>query len=143
MADPFPQIVVSSTDLELPVDQLGGYGRFADFEPIARSAKAELRSCWDPVTGRRVAIKTLRDEFARDKTERRRFLREARITAQLQHPNTVPVYEIGRYDGDCLYFTMKCIAGEDLFKVLQRLSWRDQITRQVLPGTLLESLVLP
>ncbi len=138
MADRFPQIVVSSTDLDLPTDQSGGYSRFVDFEPIARGAKAELRSCWDPVSGRRVAVKTLRDEFAQDKIERRRFLREARITAQLQHPNTVPIYEIGRYDGDCLYFTMKCIAGEDLFKILQRLSWKDQVTEAAYP---LERLV--
>jgi serine/threonine protein kinase len=129
----FPQIVLRSTDLDFPDDLPTGHGRYTEFEPIARGAKAELRSCWDPVMCRRVAMKTLRSEFARDATDRRRFLREARITAQLQHPATVPVYEIGRYDGDCLYFTMKCIAGEDLFKVLQRLSWKDRVTEKTFP----------
>jgi serine/threonine protein kinase len=65
-----------------------------------------------------------------------------RITAQLQHPNTVPVYEIGRYDGDCLYFTMKCIAGEDLFKVLQRLSWKDRVTEESFPPERLVEVVI-
>ncbi len=140
--DTFSQIMLRSTDLDFPDDLPTGYGKYSEFEPIARGAKAELRSCWDPVMGRRIAIKTLRAECARDTTERRRFLREARITAQLQHPNTVPVYEIGRYDGDCLYFTMKCIAGEDLFKVLQRLSWKDRVTEESFPRERLVEVVI-
>jgi len=140
--DRFPQIVLGSTDLDLPTELSLGFDRYSEFEPIARGAKAELRSCWDPMMGRRVAMKTLLQDFARDVTEQRRFLREARVTAQLQHPNTVPVYEIGRYDGDCLYFTMKCIAGEDLFKVLQRLSWKDTTTREAFPRErLVESVI--
>jgi serine/threonine protein kinase len=140
--DRFPQIVLGSTDLDLPAELPLGFDRYSEFEPIARGAKAELRSCWDPMMGRRVAMKTLLDGCARDVTEQRRFLREARVTAQLQHPNTVPVYEIGRYDGDCLYFTMKCIAGEDLFKVLQRLSWKDTTTREAFPRErLVESVI--
>jgi serine/threonine-protein kinase len=140
--DRLPQIVLGSTDLDLPAELSLGFDRYSEFGPIARGAKAELRSCWDPMMGRRVAMKTLLQEFARDDNERRRFLREARVTAQLQHPNTVPVYEIGRYDGDCLYFTMKCIAGEDLFKVLQRLSWKDTTTEAAFPRERLVEAVI-
>ncbi|GIS63303.1 MAG: hypothetical protein CM1200mP2_55280 [Planctomycetaceae bacterium] len=83
--------------------------------------------------GRRVAMKTLLPDCADDPDERRRFLREARVTAQLQHPNPVPVYEMGRHEDGWLFFTMKCIAGEDLFKVLQRLSWSDNVTVEQFP----------
>ena len=48
-------------------------------------------------------------------------LREARLTAQLQHPNTVPVYEIGKDDEENIYFAMKKIEGENLFNILFRI----------------------
>ena len=132
-SDPFPRIVLASTDPDLPEDLPVGAAKYRDFQPIARGAKAELRACWDTLMGRRVAMKTLLPDCADDPDERRRFLREARVTAQLQHPNTVPVYEIGRHEDGWLFFTMKCIAGEDLFKVLQRLSWSDNVTVEQFP----------
>ncbi len=136
------RIALDATDVDLPDEMVTGFERFTDFVSIARGAKGELRSCWDPITGRRVAVKTLRDECAHDSTERRRFLREARVTSQLQHPHTVPVYEIGRQPSGALYFTMKCIAGEDLFKVLQRLSWSDRVTEEAYPVERLIEVVI-
>ena len=140
--DPYPRIVLASTDPDLPAQLPVGVDKYIDFEPMARGIKTELRSCWDCVMGRKVAMKTLRPEFADDAGERRRFLREARVTAQLQPPNTVPVYEIGRDADNSLYFTMKCIAGEDLFKIMQRLSWDDLVTTEHFPrDRLLEILI--
>jgi serine/threonine protein kinase len=43
-----------------------------------------------------------------------RFLREARITGQLEHPNIVPVYEIGQYGDGSFYYTMRFIRGRTL-----------------------------
>lgn len=126
----YPQIILSGTDPDLPGDPLHGYAKYSDFQEIARGMKAVLHSCWDSVMGRTIAIKTLLPEYATDAYERRRFLREARVTAQLQHPNTVPVYEIGKDDDGGLYFTMKRLAGENFFKILQRLSWGDAVTER-------------
>lgn len=123
-------IILSGTDPDLPEEQLYGYAKYSDFKEIARGMKAVLFSCWDSVMGRTIAIKTLLPEFAQDVYERRRFLREARVTAQLQHPNTVPVYEIGKDEDGGLYFTMKRLTGENFFKVLQRLSWGDAVTER-------------
>jgi serine/threonine protein kinase len=75
-----------------------------------------------------VCLKTLHPKYADDKTERRRFLREARVTAQLQHPNTVPVYEIGENNDGVLYFAMKRVAGEDLFQIIKRMAQGDDET---------------
>ena len=50
-----------------------------------------------------------------------RFLEEARIAAQLEHPNVVPVHEAGDIDG-LLYITMRYVAGEDLRARLRRRS---------------------
>ena len=53
-------------------------------------------SCKDLHLSRVVCYKTLRPELVNDAIEQRRLLREARVSALLQHPNTVPTYEVGR-----------------------------------------------
>ncbi len=60
----------------------------------------------------------MRSEFKKDPIENKRFLREARVSGLLQHPNTVPTYEIGRNNRGHLYFTMKLIHGYTFREVL-------------------------
>ena len=48
-----------------------------------------------------------------------RFLREARVTGQLEHPSIVPVYEIGRRADGTLYYTMKLVRGRTLAAALR------------------------
>ncbi len=43
-----------------------------------------------------------------------RFLREARVTGQLEHPNIVPVHELGQHDDGSLYYAMRLVRGETL-----------------------------
>ena len=129
-SDGYPQITLSFTDQDLPAVVPTGFRKYSDFREMARGGSAVLWSCWDNVMGRPVALKSLLPEFAQDELRRRRFLREARVTAQLQHPHTVPVYEIGRDFQGSLYFTMKMIRGEDLFKIIRRLASGDRETRR-------------
>ncbi|MCP4593528.1 MAG: serine/threonine protein kinase, partial [bacterium] len=49
-----------------------------------------------------------------------RFLREARVTGQLEHPNIVPVYEVGRRQGGAFYYTMKLVRGRTLAEALKQ-----------------------
>jgi serine/threonine-protein kinase len=68
--------------------------------------------------GREVAMKVLRDELSEDAELLRRFVEEAQIAGQLQHPGIVPVYELGlRADGRP-YFTMKLVKGSTLAVLL-------------------------
>lgn len=129
----YSEIILSSTDPDLPKDPPRGLAKYQNFRPMARGGNAQLRSCWDPIIGRTIAVKTLLPEYIFDQTERRRFLREARVTAQLQHPNTVPVYEIGDDPNEGLYFTMKRISGENFFEILKRLAQNDQQTVEYFP----------
>ncbi len=128
-------IILSGTDPDLPSDILPGLGRYSGFREMARGATAMLRSCFDPVTGRTVAIKTLLPEARSDAGERRRLLREARVTAQLQHPNTVPVYDIGDDAKEGIYFAMKRVSGENLFEILKRIARGDEPTIVAYPVT--------
>ena len=78
---------------------------------------------YDRHLGREIAIKRLKptlsreDSLGRDAT--RRFLKEARLGALLEHPNIVPVYELGRRADGGLYYTMKRIRGRTLAEALQ------------------------
>ncbi|MCD6118770.1 protein kinase [bacterium] len=49
-----------------------------------------------------------------------RFLREARVTGQLEHPGIVPVYEVGCRDDNSIYYTMKLVRGETMASRLSR-----------------------
>src|SRR5919201_4553883 len=70
-------------------------------------------------TGRRVALKLLARELARDERFRRRFLRETERAASLDHPHVVPTIASGEDDG-VLYLAMAFIEGSDLRKLLRR-----------------------
>jgi serine/threonine-protein kinase len=69
----------------------------------------------DPNIGREVALKELRPERAANPALWARFLEEARITGQLEHPGIVPVYEMGRTDkGEKPFYTMRFVRGQTL-----------------------------
>ncbi len=126
-------ILLSGTDPDLPQNIPHGLKRYTNFREMNRGGNGLLRSCFDPVTGRSVAIKTLLPDCRTDRGERRRLLREARVTAQLQHPNTVPVYDIGHDLMEGIYFVMKRISGENFFEVLKRIAMGDEATIKAYP----------
>lgn len=69
----------------------------------------------DDHIGRDVALKELRPEHAGQPTHWTRFLREARITGQLEHPGIVPVYELARRPGNQQpFYTMRFVQGRTL-----------------------------
>jgi tRNA A-37 threonylcarbamoyl transferase component Bud32 len=69
---------------------------------------------------RDLAVKVLREDHRDRPGARRRFLEEARVGSQLQHPAIVPVYELGWFDDRRPYFTMKLVEGHTLAAPLQR-----------------------
>ena len=76
----------------------------------------------EPGTDREVAIKILRPQY-RYSTERiESFVREVRATAQIDHPNVIPVYRFGVFENEGVYFSMKRVRGETLRNVLRKLS---------------------
>jgi serine/threonine protein kinase len=67
--------------------------------------------------GRRVALKVLAPHLADDEGFRKRFIRESRTAAALDHPNIVTVYDAGEVEGS-LYISMRYVEGSDLRKLL-------------------------
>ena len=68
--------------------------------------------------GRKVALKVLGPELAEDDSFRERFIRESQITARLDHPNIVTVYDAGEVE-DVLYISMRYVEGSDLERLLR------------------------
>ena len=88
-------------------------GRYSVGELIGRGGMGEVRSGWDKVLDRPVAIKLLRADTASNPTVRRRFDREARAAARLVHPNIVQVYDSGE-DRDVPFIVMEKLPGRSL-----------------------------
>ena len=79
-------------------------------------------SAHEPGLNREVALKILRPQY-RNKAERIEwFIREARATAQIDHPNIPPVHRLGVFDDVGVYFTMKRVEGETLRTILRKLN---------------------
>lgn len=111
------RIYLEDTDQPLP-EKLDPNLRYAFFATLAQGGKANIYSCKDLHLSRTICYKALRPELADHPVEQQRFLREARVTAMLQHPSTVPVYELGRDNRGRLYFTMKLVRGYTLAEML-------------------------
>ncbi|MCB9874659.1 MAG: protein kinase [Planctomycetaceae bacterium] len=60
---------------------------------------------------RTVAIKMLKPHMSADQGQRNKFLAEAVITGDLDHPNIVPIYDLGANDEGALFYAMKCVKG--------------------------------
>ncbi|MFO1052604.1 MAG: serine/threonine-protein kinase [Planctomycetota bacterium] len=104
---------------------------------IATGAMGRIVRAWDGELRREVAIKFLRAR-ARGVRAQRRFLEEAQITGQLDHPGIVPIHELGLDEHGRPFFTMKLVRGRDLGVVIQLLHDGDaEWTRARVIGVLL------
>jgi serine/threonine-protein kinase len=86
---------------------------------IGRGGMGTVYRARDPVLGREVAVKVLSDRYPVGSSAARRFLDEARITAQLQHPGIPPVFEVGELPDGRPYLAMRLIEGRTLDDLLE------------------------
>lgn len=92
-------------------------GPFELVRSLGKGGMGEVFLGKDPSCGRLIAIKKIRSDLASNKTMHERFLREAKIAAQLTHPSIIPIYEI--FDSkEITYYTMPYIEGETLKEIL-------------------------
>jgi serine/threonine-protein kinase len=96
-------------------------GKFAERELIGRGGSGLVIRAFDTNLLRDVAVKVLSPDIADGDREAERFVEEARITGQLEHPNVVPVYEFGLQESGRRYLCMKVVEGENLEDALGRL----------------------
>jgi serine/threonine protein kinase len=104
-------------------------------EELGRGGMALVYRARDRQLEREVAIKVLPFSLAFDAEFVERFQREARTAAQLEHPNIIPIYRVGR-SGRVIYFVMKYLRGGSLSTVLQE---RKKLTPPEIRRLLLEA----
>ncbi|MCB9698803.1 MAG: protein kinase [Alphaproteobacteria bacterium] len=85
--------------------------RYEVREVVGRGGMGELLRAWDPVLRREVALKRIAPSRLESLDAVRRFQNEARIAAQLQHPNIVPVHELDWGPDGTPFLTMKLVEG--------------------------------
>src|SRR5205823_5492401 len=86
---------------------------------VARGGMGAVLEALDPDLGRRVAVKVLLEKHRGQPDLVRRFLEEAQVTGQLQHPGVAPVYGVGRTADGRPYFAMKLVQGTTLADLLR------------------------
>ena len=85
--------------------------RYEDLGLIGTGGMGDVRRVRDLELERTVALKTLRATHRATPARVARFLQEARLTAQLQHPNIVPVYDGGTLPDGTVWYTMREVQG--------------------------------
>jgi serine/threonine protein kinase len=94
-------------------------GRYHVLGEIARGGMGIVLKGRDPDLGRDVAMKVLHPSHARSPAMIQRFIEEAQIGGQLQHPGILPVYELGLDTELRPYFTMRLVHGRTLTALLE------------------------
>ncbi len=94
--------------------------RYRALRPHARGGLGEVFVAEDCELHREVALKEILPQHAADPRVRSRFLVEAEITGNLEHPGVVPVYGLGAYPDGRPFYAMRFIKGESLKDAIRR-----------------------
>ena len=92
-------------------------GRYTIQALLGRGGMAAVYRARDTMLQRDVALKVLYPHYADETSLVERFKREAVTAAGMEHPNIVPVYDVGEHD-DMVYIAMKLLGGRSLYDVL-------------------------
>lgn len=93
-------------------------GNYVIESVLAQGGMGAVFVARDRVLGRRAAVKFISELAASTTEEVRRFLDEARITASLQHPNIVTIFDFGELEGRP-YYVMELLSGCDLARLMR------------------------
>ncbi len=100
---------------------------------LGEGGMGRVELVWDADLMRDLAVKHMHPELSARPALVSQFLWEARVSAHLDHPNIVPVHDLGVTEDAQLYFTMQRVNGTSLDKVIERLSAGDEELERDLP----------
>jgi hypothetical protein len=110
----------------LPPDAVHEESRYLERELLGEGGMGRIYLCRDDRVGRDVAMKVLRTKYAKQPDTLARFVREARIQGQLEHPSIVPVYDLMRRPNGDVCFTMKRVRGKTIEQIVDALSHKEK-----------------
>ena len=94
-------------------------GPYIDLGPLGQGGMGEVRRVLDPTLNRTIAMKILHPDAMKNQHLMARFIEEVQVGAQLQHPNIIPVHELGVLDDGRLFFTMKEVKGQEFSNAIR------------------------
>ena len=106
---------------------LGGRQDYELLEVIGRGGEGVVHAARQASIDRTVALKMIRGERTGDSTSRLKFLSEAVVTGDLEHPNIVPIYDLGTTNEGALFYAMKRIKGTPWSDVIRKKSQLENI----------------
>lgn len=106
--------------VDAPLEPLGFAERYAHDKRLGEGGMGVVELYADHQVGRQVAMKLLRGDRESPQASAR-FVREARVQGQLEHPSVVPVYDLGIAPDGAIYFTMKRVRGISLEQIIEGL----------------------
>ena len=101
----------SAADPDAPVPFVFG-------KRIAQGGMGAILEAQDCKIGRTIAVKLMLSELNVDEDQKQRFINEAAVLGRLEHPNIVPIHDLGRTSAGDLYYTMKLVKGRTLKDIL-------------------------
>ena len=107
-------------------------GPYVDEGELARGGMGVIRTGFDPRLRRRAAVKLLAEGKEENAERVRRFVAEAQITGQLEHPNIVPVYALEPASDGTPAYAMKLVVGRTLEDLIDE-GGLDHVTLRLLP----------
>ncbi|MGL4419620.1 MAG: protein kinase domain-containing protein, partial [Gemmataceae bacterium] len=116
---PVPQTEVLPAGLRSVTSPIVAFGRFELLGELGEGGMGTVYRVRDPHLARELAVKVLRQDHAPSSGTGRRFLDEARITAQLQHPTIPAIHELGATEDGRPWLAMKLIKGQTLQELIQ------------------------
>ena len=99
-----------------PLPQIG---RYDDLGVRGKGGMGEVRKIRDRELNRSLAMKIIHENLLSKTSSVARFIEEGQVGAQLQHPNIVPVHEMGRLEDGRFYFTMQEIRGREFTESIE------------------------
>jgi WD40 repeat protein len=122
------------TNLVIQARNLTGYvegsDEIADYELLERLGKGGMGVVYaarQASIDRRVAIKKMLPQVANQPVQREKFLTEAVVTGELDHPNIVPIYDLGLDNEGALFYSMKCVQGTPWCDVIEQKSLAENL----------------
>ncbi len=104
----------------VPKELTGRIGKYDIVRPLGKGAMGVVYLAMDTILDREIALKVMVSGIADDPELLKRFEREAKAVARMQHPNVVNVFDLGSHTDGSPYMAMELLRGEDLSKALRQ-----------------------
>jgi serine/threonine protein kinase len=122
------QAEITANNAEIAQLTLKPGGKYKFVRSVGFGGMKAVMQVKDKDTTRHVAMAIIPDAEDRPQEDVNRFIQEARITARLEHPNIVPVHDIGVDTSGSPYFTMKLLRGQSLADIIRKMREDDYRT---------------